>query len=307
MKKEIPLKSYIIIIAITTVILLIFLLIYIYITKQTSEIILNTQDISEDLLDFVSYEGTFKAKGVVVRPEEKTLTIMPIVSNKEYSNCELFYYENNNELNLNQGQEVIVTFHYNQSASELHTYEAIIENIEIIKEKSDIEIPNDIFVKAYSTKNNISITVDTNKSNNQKIEFTITDTNKLKYNYSTMQYYICKYTPPPEKTEIIYNESGASIAGYDPWPILQKINDIPSTSNYQLNQNGQLNVTIDWTKLYGTLPEGEYKLTFSTVSTPKPSILNPNNIDYPYDGVIINISFKLDTNGIMETGELNIY
>ena len=302
---NITLKTLIIIIAIIIILLLIVLFAYIYITESTNGLLgeISTIDIA-----IISHEGTFYAKGVVVRPEKDTLTIMPIIANEEYINREEFYYENNNQLNLKQGQEVIVTFHYRESSKEDYTNEAVIENIEIVKEKSEVEIPNDILVKAYSSKDNISISLDNEISSNKRINFIITDNNEFKYDYSTMKYDLRKHNTAPTSTEIVYSENGsASILPYDPWPELPKINDSSNEESFALDENGQLSVDIDWTEVYGEIGEGEYTFKISTVSTPRQSILNPYIIDYPYDGVIIEINFVIDTNNKIEYGEIKVH
>ena len=83
----------------------------------------------------ISYEGTFQAKGVMIRVENTNFTLMPIIANEEYRNEENFHMENNPIQNLKQGQEVLVTFHYQKSVNEDFTYEPIAEKVEILKEK----------------------------------------------------------------------------------------------------------------------------------------------------------------------------
>ncbi len=262
----------------------------------------------EHSIGFVNYEGTFKAKGVVVRPEKDVLIIMPIVENKEEYRAESkFYYENNKELSIKQGQEIKITFHYRQSAEDIHLHETVIENIEIIKEESNTEIPHDILVEAYSSKDNISISLNKEKSNISKMEFEITDTNEFKYDYSTMKYKIYKYNPPPTKTEITYDgNGGASISGYDPWPELKKLSNLSTEANYKIDENNTINVSLDWSQVYGELGEGKYILTFSSVLKQRTSITNPNVIEYPYDGVIIDVNFMISEEGKIDYTEIAI-
>lgn len=261
-------------------------------------ICMNRNDFHESIA-IISYEGTFKAKGVVVRPEKNSLTIMPILANEEYRNEEFFYYETENKLNLKQKQEVLVTFHYRKNENAIAEYEAVADNVEILKDESSVEIPRDILVKAYSSKDNISIYINRERSNNKQIQLTITDKNELKYDYSKMKYSIKKYNPPPTKTEVIYTEDGGmSLSSYDPWPEVKKIKDSSNESNYILNENGQVDISINWAEVYGELGEGQYKFSISTVLESRTSILNEHIItDYPYDGVIITITFDIDSNG----------
>lgn len=254
----------------------------------------------------ISYEGTFQAKGVMVRVENTNFTLMPIIANEEYRNEENFHMENNSIQNLKQGQEVLVTFHYQKSLNEDFTYEPIAEKVEILKEKSDIEIPRDVLVKAYSTKENVIVTIDKEKSNNKQIVFAITDKNELKYDYSTMKYNLYTYNPPPEKQEVIYTENGAHTSGYNAWPELAKIAEVSTEANYSLNENGQVNVNINWSQTYEELKEGKYRFTLSTVNNLRQSIANPNVQEYPYDGVMIDINFNIDANGKIEIGEIEV-
>lgn len=255
----------------------------------------------------VSYKGTFRTKGVVVRSEKDSLTVMPIPSNEENRIEENFQYEGENNLNLKQGQEVLVTFHYLESELNDLKYVAIIEKVELIKEESSIEIPRDIIVKAYSSKEKITVKVDKEKSDNSKVAFTIKDNNEFKYNYATMEYDIRRYNEPPTKTEVIHENNTTYIAGYDPWPGITKIGDISTKSNYSISESGEINIEIDWAKIYGKLEEGKYKFSFTTVSQPRESLFNPNVIDYPYDGVNIQIYFNVNKEKQVEYSEIEVF
>ncbi len=257
-------------------------------------------------IEMISYEGTFQSKGVVVRAESNIFTLMPTVTNEEYRNEENFYIENSQVQNLKQGQEVIVTFHYRKSYKENFIYEPIVDKVEILTEKSNIQIPRDVLIKAYSIKENITVTIDKEKSNNEQIVFTIADKNELKYDYSTMKYNLYKYNAPPEKQEVIYTENGASTTGYNPWPEVSKIAEVSTEANYTLDSNGKINVTIDYSQIYEELKEGKYRFNLSTVNSLRQSIANPKVQEYPYDGVMIDINFNIDANGKVEFGEIEI-
>lgn len=276
------------------VLLLVAILIFPYVNRKLSDV---TESVTPDIAT-IRYDGIFQAKGVVVRPEKETLTIMPIEASNEYRAEEFFYYEAENHFNLKQKQEVLITFHYRQNENEPNRHEAVINNIEILKDESSIQIPSDIYVKAYSSKDNVSISINEEKSNYKKIQFTITDKNDLKYNYATMKYVLKKYNPPPTKTEVTYTEDGGmSLPGYDPWPEMSKIMDSSNEFNYTIDENGNVYVNIDWSEVYGELKEGQYIFSLSTVGERRVSILNTNIIDYPYDNVIINIQFNISSNG----------
>ena len=256
-------------------------------------------------LEIISYQGTFYAKGVVVRPEAEKLTIMPTVSNEEYRHEEKFYYENMQVTNLKQGQEVKIRFHYRNVGGD-YLHEPVIEKVEIIKEKSETQIPRDILVKAYSSEDKVSVAISQEKSNTEKLEATITDSNELKYDYSLMEYHIYRYNPPPTKTEITYTDEGASVAEYDPWPEATKIGNVSTQNQYTISPNGELPITLNWKEVYGKLKEGKYKLTLATVSAKRQSILNPNLSDYPCDGIVIDMEFTIDKNDKITYGEIKV-
>ena len=289
------------------VLLLVAILIFSYINRKNNPEVSDVTGSATPDIATISYDGVFKAKGVVVRPEKETLTIMPIEASTEYRAEEFFYYETENNLILKQKQEVLITFHYRQNANDSNIHEAVINNIEVLKDESSIQIPSDIYVKAYSSKDNISISINKAKSNNKKIQFIITDKNDLKYNYSTMKYALKKYNPPPTKTEVTYTEDGGmSISGYNPWPEMPKMIDSSNEFNYTIDENGKVYVNIDWSKVYGELKEGQYIFSLSTVLNPRVSILNSNVIDYPYDDVIINIEFNINSNGEFSVNDTKI-
>lgn len=254
-------------------------------------------------VETISYEGTFKTRGVVVRAEKESLIVMPTVSNNEYRVEEKFLYETQEHEQLKQGQEVEITYHYNET-EEMYTYEAVIEKVEILKEKSKTEIPEDIIVNAYSTKDNVKI--DINEFANTGINFTITDTNEYKYNYSKMKYDVRKYNPPPTKTEAIETETGMAVPAYDPWPELTKINDISTEKNYQLDENGQIEANINWEEVYGKLEEGKYRITLATVNGTRKEIIG-NNTTYKLDAITIQINFEIKHNNEIEIGEIRKY
>lgn len=269
--------------------------------SKTEEEITN-QNVEVGELEILSYQGTFYAKGVVVRPEVETLTIMPTVSNEEYRYEEKFYYENMQVTNLKQGQEVSIRFHYRNAGGD-YLHEPVIEQVEVIKEKSERQIPRDILVKAYSSEDKVSVTLHQEKSNAQKLECTITDHNELTYDYSIMEYNIYRYNPPPTKTENPYTNF---VAAYDPWPEVKRISNISTQNHYTISPNGQLPIKLDWSEIYGKLGEGKYKLTLATVSAKRQSIINPQTTDYPCDGIVIDIEFTIDKDGKIEYGQTQV-
>lgn len=272
--------------------------------KKNEQEKITHDSLTQTEMEYIKYHtGTFHTKGIVVRVQDDMFTIMPIIANEEYSNEENFYMENNQIKNLKQGQEVLVTFSYPRFMQ--GDDKPIVEEVEILKEKSDIEIPRDVLVKAYSTKEKVAITVDEQNSNSKQLVFTITDSNELKYDYSTMEHKLYQYNSPPVKQEPINAEEGTYTLSYNAWPEVEKVLGASNRENYTLDKNGQINIKIDWTKTYGKLKEGKYRFTLSTVHSLRQSMTNPNVQEYPYDSITIEINFTIDHNGKLNYEESN--
>lgn len=290
MNKNIGIKKFIIIIAIVIGILL---LVAFGFMKHWGIIYLGkTYYYEDDLYRPTPPQGAVKTYGIVVKVENESAYIMPTLEKpiilepekntedegyKDY-NSATHYILDNDKFDLKREQEVTITYHYEKDKESKHNYNAIIDNIELVKERSDIEIPRDIILDAYSSKDKVSIEVDKNKSNSEKIVFTVTDNNEYKYDYSKMRYII------NEHDEFLWNE-------------IQKISDLPREEQYQIDENGKVNIEVDWSKVYGKLEKGNYRLTLQTLNKPRKSIINPDIMEYPDCGVIITIDFTVKSNG----------
>lgn len=117
-------------------------------------------------------------KAVVIRADENHLLAMGI------SNWEGLYsigLKGSTDSTYKKGQEILVYFDGNV----METYPAQLGNIdkiEIVKDKSDIQIPDNIMRFCYNSKDKVNVTV--TELTNSGITLTITDTNELQYNYS---------------------------------------------------------------------------------------------------------------------------
>lgn len=142
------------------------------------------------------------------------------------------------DIKFEKGQEILVYF----IGAVLTSYPAQIGNvgkIKIIKDKSDIQIPDNIIRFCYNTKDKVNVII--SELTNSGIALTITDTNELAYNYSH------SYT------------TGAQYI----WKEINRTSNISSenTEIYNLpNMNEEENYLVtgrkfDWTKLYGILEE----------------------------------------------------
>ena len=123
-------------------------------------------------------------KAVVVKANENSLLVMGI---GETSSLYSVGFTSEGNIRFKQGQEILI--HFNGTI--MQTYPAQlgdVRKIEIIKEKSDVEIPQNILRYCYSSRNNVTVTV--NELTNKGISYTIKDTNELPYNYpNTYQIY----------------------------------------------------------------------------------------------------------------------
>lgn len=118
-------------------------------------------------------EATINA--VVVKVNENNLLAMGL-ENELYS----IGLESAKDIKFEKGQEILVYFY-----DVMETYPIRLGNIrkiEVIKEKSEIQIPDDIIRFCYNSKDKVNVTI--SELTNAGITLTITDENELPYNYS---------------------------------------------------------------------------------------------------------------------------
>lgn len=296
MNKNISVKKFIIIISVVIGILL--LIAFGFMKYWEISYLGGTYNYQDDVYRLTPPTGLLKTCGVVVKVENGSTYIMPTLekpiilepekntTDKDY-NSTIHYIFENNKFDLKKEQEVTITYHYEKDKESKYKYNAIIDNIEIEKEKSDIEIPRDIILDAYSSKENVSIEIDKSKSDSEKLIFTVTDNNEYKYDYSKMRYIINK------NDELFWRE-------------IQKISDLPREEQYQIDENGIVNIEVDWSKVYGKLEKGKYRLTLQTLNKSRKSVINPEIIEYPDCGVILTIDFEVKSNGKLKFTYMNV-
>lgn len=153
------------------------------------------------------FSSTIKA--VVVKPEKGLLVMGTENTNELYS----VNYQNKENIEFKQGQEILIYF----DGVVLETYPAQITNvekIEILKEKSDIKIPDNILRYCYSSRNNVIVSI--SEVSKTGIEIIIKDTNELQYEYSN-SYKINKKVKNKDYTGVGYQigeNTGNSTAGF---------------------------------------------------------------------------------------------
>lgn len=153
------------------------------------------------------FSSTIKA--VVVNLEKGLLVMGTENTNELYS----VNYQNKENIEFKQGQEILIYF----DGVVLETYPAQITNIEkieILKEKSDIKIPDNILRYCYSSRNNVIVSI--SEVSKTGIEIIIKDTNELQYEYSN-SYKINKKVKNKDYTGVGYQigeNTGNSTAGF---------------------------------------------------------------------------------------------
>lgn len=149
-------------------------------------------------------------KVVVVKVSKNHLLVMETEDTASLYSIGITDEEN---IEFKQGQELLIYF----DGMVMETYPAQLGNIgkiEIIKEKSDIEIPENILKYCYSSKENVTVSV--NGLTKSSISFIIKDTNELPYEYSN-NYIIYKKVKNENYTGIGYQigeNTGNTTAGY---------------------------------------------------------------------------------------------
>lgn len=116
-------------------------------------------------------------KAVVVRVNENSLLAMGIEPEKGLYSVGL---KNARDVKFEKGQEILIYF----NGVVLESYPAQLGNIgkiEIVKNESDVQIPDDIIRFCYNSENKVDVKI--SELTNSGITLIITDTNTLPYNY----------------------------------------------------------------------------------------------------------------------------
>jgi len=148
-------------------------------------------------------------QAIVVKVNKNSLLVME----KENQSLNTVSFANEGNIGYKQAQEILIYFDgmvAESYPSQIHN----VEKIEILKEKSDIEIPKNILRFCYSSHNNVVVSV--SLLTNEAIEIIIKDTNDLQYEYSNT-YRINKKVKNKNYTGIGYQigeNTGNTTAGY---------------------------------------------------------------------------------------------
>ena len=183
-----------------------------------------------------------------------------------------------------QNQEVRV--YYNGMINEMYpgSFDKV-SKIEILKDNSDVTIPEKALKLFYSSRNNVSVS---NLNVTQTgISFEIKDTNEYKYEY-TNTYTLFKKNPEAEQVKapsmpIVTGNTTSSYegSGIPLWEEASKVSDVNSEDTVTSENIAEDTVRkiCDWTNIYGKLESGEYDFSLTV------------------EGFYIRIKFTVNENG----------
>lgn len=206
-----------------------------------------------------------KMHAVVVKVSDTSMQVMEI--GDVYSLITTSYGKNGN-IGFKQGQEVLI--YWDGFIFQLGPSISNVEKIEIIKEKSDIPIPEDILKSCY----NVSVSI--SEFTNTKIALDIVDHNELPYEYFD-EYSILKYNEITQsglsqeiKKELEKESSNLVLSEYivsdEIKPTVEevkRISNIPvknTVTSFENSNRNKFSKICDWTNIYGPLKEREISI-----------------------------------------------
>lgn len=184
-------------------------------------------------------------RGVVIKVNDKNLTFMDAKDGSLYSTT----IPQNSNLQFKQYQEIFVYLEHDAfiDQSSINTIKnGSIKKIKILKEKSNIKVPNKKLERVYSSPDKVLVTI--NELSPTGISITVNDTNEFKHEY--------QYSDSYRISKGKHNE------GYR---ALTKNNNIKTSVNsVRVNNNGAIKNTYKWENIYGKLESGDYEFQTST-------------------------------------------
>lgn len=230
--------------------------------------------------DGISDENSI-LEAVVMEVYPQSLGVMEIKNNEGSQDLYTVSFAQEGNIGFKEGQEVAIYF----DGTVAESYPAQIHNvnkIEITKEESQITIPDEVLRYYNSSKDNVSINI--TDLTNTGFTITITDTNEIPYEFSN-DYTLYKEVKNEDYTgQFIGENTGNSTAGFTGtgteyiWEEVDKNPDVEIKDTFEdlvynmpnMTQEDNFNVIgmkIDWSKLYGELEDGNYRLVLSNSIT----------------------------------------
>ena len=254
------LKVLIIILVILVVVAIAILLVKHFTTNEVSNE-LTGNSISYDNADAIATMDV-----VIAKVDDKSLGVI----NKDDPNDILTASIPEGDTNeYKQNQEVRVYFDGTINESYPGSFGKV-SKIEILKESSEVTIPEKVLKYFYSSRDNVSVSnINVTQTG---ISFEIKDTNELKYEY-TNTYALYKKNPKAEQVEtpsmpIVTGNTTSSYegSGIPLWVEATKVSDAQSEDTVTSENVSEDNVrkTCDWTNIYGKLESGEYDFSLTS-------------------------------------------
>lgn len=253
------LKSLIIILIILVVVAVAVLLVKYFTTNEVNNE-LTGNSISYDNTDAIATMDV-----VIAKVEDRYLGVI----NKDDPNDILTASIPDGDTNeYKQNQEVRVYFDGTINESYPGSFGKV-SKIEILKETSEVTIPEKVLKYFYSSRNNVLVSnINVTQTG---VSFDITDTNELKYEY-TNTYALYKKNPKAGQTETpsMPTVTGNTTPSYEGsgiplWKEATKVSDIQSEDTVTSENVSEDTVrkTCDWTNIYGKLESGEYEFSLT--------------------------------------------
>lgn len=194
------------------IIVIIFICIIALVTTLTINII-SRKKAEEEKNKIVDPNMAVQTKAVVVREYDKYMMVMLIDS--QYNAFGSVSYSNEGDIGFKKGQEILI--HYDGTIAETYPCQlGKAGKIEILKDKSDVEIPKKLLRYCYNSEDKISITL--NELTRTKISLTIKDENEIPYQYPSSYNLVKKnvdYEEPKfDENRLVGQPSDNSIQGY---------------------------------------------------------------------------------------------
>ena len=202
---------------------------------------------------------SYTKKAIIIKVNKNSLDVM---DNEIGTDLYSVSFSDEGNIGFKQGQEILIYF----DGLIAETFPSKITNvgkIEILKEKTNVEIPDDVLRFYYNSYNNVSVLI--SDFTPTGISLTITDTNELNYEYSN-KYLINKKNKETENVTVDTNKiippTENSTSAYIPNNIQVLWEEAPKISNILSEDTGIfssekniLKKVYDWSNLYGVLEE----------------------------------------------------
>jgi len=179
-------------------------------------------------------------KFLVVKVDKENIGVIEVDSDDLYN---VKISEENNVV-VKKGQEILIYYNGLFTGGPVPTISNV-GKIEIIKEQSDMVIPDEAMKTFYNSYENVDVVV--NELTRSKLVFTINDKNNLPYDYSNAYRILNKEVVLPEN--MVLESTNTSMKEVTR---IQNIEDSSIIGIIEKTENG-IKCSYDWEKIYGRL------------------------------------------------------